>query len=228
MRKEDVTEVYEYGGTFNPMSVVHEQIVRWMHEHLRSDSTVINMRLSADRPDKLDNKPLDVRVDLAKKCLADIAHEINIEGEYEGFIPTIYRLRTLRKEFPHAKIHFVCGIDSFHKRIIGDVDAESGYISPLRSYWDLPDDLLAEFPFVIFGRKGLRGKNGKDPEFEMPVLYTVPDLVTRECSSTSIRSCIEAGQYNLEAFVPESILPDVIRIYSQQNGDRNEANNKDG
>lgn len=212
MRNDTVVDVYEYGGMFGPISVMHEAIIEWLLQEKKAPNTVINVRFSADREDKPDNAPLVDRMMLGRKVFHDIENDINIVGEEFLFIPTVYRLRVLQEQYPNARIHFVCGMDPFLK-----FSNNNGHNASSISTWDESEDLLENHHFIIFDREDEEGKlSDRSCEcLDMPKHYELASLKTIQCSSSEIRNSIAEGRKDWRALVNPIIASDLLVMYAK-------------
>ena len=174
-----------FSGSFNPIHIGHLALANWICEFGGIDE--IWFLVTPQNPFKKESDLLDENRRLQ---LVEAAIEGYVKfkaSDFEFSLPrpsyTINTLRALRERYPERTFHLVIGADSWNS-VTGWKDHES---------------LIAEFPILIYPRKGY--------EVVIPEKYTAIKKVEApliEISSTFIRQSVSDGK-DVRFFLPEAL-----------------------
>lgn len=187
-----------YGGSFNPIHNGHVSLAKQMLRRGMMDE--VWLMVSPMNPLKQGNSDLlpdALRLELATMALED---EPGLSAcDFEFHLPkpsyTWNTLQSLSKAFPERQFMLVIGADNWE----------------LFPRWYRHDDIIANYPIVVYPRQGTT----IDPD-ALPDGVTLVDMPLYHVSSTEIRDRVKEGK-SIRNLVPAKIMDKVIDYYSSKN-----------
>ena len=181
-----------FSGSFNPIHIGHLALANWICEYGGMDE--IWFLVTPQNPFKKESDLMDekIRLQLVESAIAGYTKFRASDFEFSMPRPsyTINTLFALRKSFPDRAFHLIIGADSWNS--ITD--------------WKDCQTLIAEFPMLIYPRKGyeveISENQTKIKKVEAPLI---------EISSTFIRQSLKDGK-DVRFFLPEA-LRDIPYLY---------------
>ena len=171
-------EVAVFGGSFDPPTVVHQQIVRTLLDDPSFDEVWVMP--SGERKDKPHTTNLARRMAmLATMCSEQFAGESRLRvSEFEARLPqpteTCNTVRALERAHADTRFWFVFGADS-----VGTMHT-----------WREGERLLAELPMIVVPRHGYEIPPAARWVQELPDL----DIFEQDISSTQVRQRVAEGK----------------------------------
>lgn len=187
-------EIAVFGGSFDPPTVVHQQIVRTLLDDPSFDEVWIMP--SGERKDKPNTTGVARRLAmLATMCNEQFSAEDRLHvSEFEIGLPqpteTCHTVQALEREYPCTRFWFVYGADS---------------VATMHS-WREGERLLAELPMIIVPRHGYETPKSARHVQELPDL----DIFEQGISSTQVRQRVGDGR-SLEGLVSNGIAQFIQR-----------------
>ncbi len=181
-------EVAVFGGSFDPPTVVHQQIVRTLLDDPSFDEVWVMP--SGERRDKPHTTNLARRMAmLATMCSDQFADEPRLQvSDFEANLPqpteTCNTVRALERAHDDTRFWFVFGADS-----VGTMHT-----------WREGERLLAELPMIVVPRHGYEIPSTARWVQELPDL----DIFEQDISSTQVRQRVSEGR-SLEGLVSGGI-----------------------
>ncbi len=194
------------GSAANPATVGHFKLLEWLL-HSGKFSTVIWI-VSGTRSDKKDLIEHDHRMALTLLAfpqewflLKDVRFVVSFEDVYKENTPTIDWLEKIQKVYPDNKIVWYTGADSIIPK------EEHGNLSEIEGKWDRGEELVKNWNFLVFQRKGYADLRN----FSFGDNFEIADFETPEVSSSEVRRRILAGESFSDLVVPN------VEKYIKQN-----------
>ena len=181
-------EIAVFGGSFDPPTVVHQQIVRTLLNDPSFDE--VWMMPSGERKDKPHATALARRMAmLATMCDELFADERRLHlSDFEASLPqpteTYNPVQALEHSYPTTRFWFVFGADS---------------VATMHT-WREGERLLAELPMIIVPRHGYETPTTARHIQELPNL----EILEKEISSTQVRKRVSDG-VSLDGLVSKSV-----------------------
>jgi len=184
-----------FSGSFNPIHIGHLALANWICEFGGIDE--LWFLVTPHNPLKKESDLMDEKHRLQLVELAIAGYSKFKASDFEFSLPrpsyTINSLRSLRENFPDRTFHLVIGADSWNSI----------------TCWKDYKSLIAEFPILIYPRKGY--------EVVIPEQYTAIKKVEApliEISSTFIRQSLADGK-DIRFFLPEALRfdPSILRPF---------------
>ena len=174
-----------FSGSFNPIHIGHLALANWICEYGGIDECWF--LVSPQSPFKKESELIEEqkRLQFVEAAIAGYAKFKASDFEFSLPRPsyTIDTLQALRKKFPDRTFHLIMGADSWNG-ITG---------------WKDHETLLAEFPVLIYPRKGY---DIKIPQEYANIKKVEAPLI--EISSTFIRQSVKNGK-DIRFFLPEPL-----------------------
>jgi len=174
-----------FSGSFNPIHIGHLALANWICEYGGVDE--LWFLVSPQNPFKHESDLIDEKIRLQMVATAIAGYKKFKVSDFEFSLPrpsyTINTLRALSDKFPQRTFQLIIGADSWN--------GISG--------WKDFQQLLAEFPVLIYPRKG----------FSIHIPDNLPHIKKVEAplfevSSTIIRQSIKHGK-DVRFFLPEAL-----------------------
>lgn len=187
-------EVAVFGGSFDPPTIVHQQIVRTLLDDPSFEEVWVMP--SGERKDKPHTTGLVRRMAmLATMCSDQFADEPRLQiSDFEANLPqpteTCNTVRALEHTYPNVRFWFVYGADS-----VGTMHT-----------WREGDRLLRELPMIIVPRHGYEVPSAARHIQELPDL----DIFEQGISSTEVRRRVSKG-VPLDGLVSNGIARFIVR-----------------
>jgi nicotinate (nicotinamide) nucleotide adenylyltransferase len=188
------------GSAANPATFGHFKLIEWLLNSGKF-STVIWI-LSGDRNDKKNLIDSDHRLALTLLTFPqewflrkDVRFIVSFEDVYGENTPTIQWLEKIQKIYPEQKIVWYTGADSIVPK------KEFNNLSEIEGKWFRGDELVKNWNFLIFPRKGY-----SDPKLlSLPENFEVAEADLPEISSSEVRRKILAGESVENLMVPNAL-----------------------
>lgn len=182
-------------GSFNPIHRGHLQIARYMLDE--GYGSRVWFVVSPQNPWKADTGLLEEgrRLEMVRRAIAGDARMEACDVEFAMPRPS-YTYRTLcvlRNRYPGREFALAIGGDNLERF----------------PEWRQAEDILTEFPVLVYPRPGARIPSWAEGR------VTVADAPQTDVSSTEIRRKVRAGE-SLTDEVPPAILPLVEKYYRRQ------------
>lgn len=191
-----MTKTGLFGGSFNPIHIGHISLARQLLRRCGLDE--IWFVVSPQNPFKTGSKLLDddMRLRLVSEALRD--EPGLVASDYEFRLPkpsyTWNTLQHLSKDYPDRLFTLLIGGDNW----------------TAFDRWFHHDDILANYPIIVYPRQG----ENIDPK-KLPAGVTLTDTPLLNISSTEIRTRVRHGE-DITGMVPETIKQQVITLYRKQ------------
>lgn len=191
-----MTKTGLFGGSFNPIHTGHISLARQLLRRCGLDE--IWFVVSPQNPFKTGSKLLDddMRLRLVSEALRD--EPGLVASDYEFRLPkpsyTWNTLQHLSKDYPDRLFTLLIGGDNW----------------TAFDRWFHHDDILANYPIIVYPRQG----ENIDPK-KLPAGVTLTDTPLLNISSTEIRTRVRHGE-DITGMVPETIKQQVITLYRKQ------------
>lgn len=193
-------EIAVFGGSFDPPTVVHQQIVRTLLNDPSFDEVWVMP--SGDRKDKPHTTNIIKRLAmLAAMCSEQFAAEDRLHiSEFELGLPqpteTFHTVQALERQYPATRFWFVFGADS---------------VATMHT-WREGERLLADLPMIVVPRHGYETPATAKHVQELPDL----EIFEQGISSTEVRRRVGEG-LALDGLVSDSIARFIHRrqLYRQ-------------
>ena len=179
----DKKKIAVYGGSFNPPTMSHYQIMKMLIDEIKVDGDPIDevwMIPCGNRPDKKISTPGQKRLQLCEIGMQEVfgddpRYKVNpIEIDNGMFIPTYRLLNILEDKHPELDIYFVLGSD----------------LLPSFSKWDHGEDMIEQKKFIIIPREGFEDiEEEKYPRHYVKCNHKVEDVFAT--SSTEVRNILQ-------------------------------------
>lgn len=184
-----------FGGSFNPLHCGHIALAREVvRQQLAAD---VWLMVSPQNPLKqqADLADEEWRLTMARRALEDVEHVEASDFEFQLPRPsyTWHTLQALKAAYPQRTFALIIGSDNWL----------------LFDRWAHADDLRANYPIIIYPRKGFDVDTSLLPK-SVQLLQAPLFPIT----STDIRQLVKEGK-DIDGLVPESIRADVRRMYKQ-------------
>jgi nicotinate-nucleotide adenylyltransferase len=174
-----------FAGSFNPIHIGHLALANWICEFCTLDE--LWFLVSPQNPFKKESELIDEKQRLQMVTSAIAGYDKFKVSDFEFSLPrpsyTIDTLHALRENFPEREFYLIMGADSWNGI----------------SRWKDSEILLADFPVIIYPRKGFEivipDKYPNVKKVEAPLM---------EVSSTFIRQSVKNGK-DIRFFLPESL-----------------------
>jgi len=174
-----------FSGSFNPIHIGHLALANWLCEYEELDE--LWFLVTPQNPLKDGSDLMDFRLRLEWVRAAISGYPKFKVSDFEASLPlpsyTIRTLRALREKYPECRFHLIVGADNWANMY----------------QWKDVHALLAEFPVLVYPRKGYESA----VPLRLPQIRKV-DAPLMEISSTFIREAIKAGK-DIRFFLPEAI-----------------------
>jgi nicotinate-nucleotide adenylyltransferase len=174
-----------FPGSFNPIHTGHLALANWICEFCDLDE--LWFLISPRNPLKKQSELMDENKRLRMLKIAIDGYPKFKASNFEFMLPrpsyTINTLRELRRQFPDKTFQLIMGADNWEKM----------------SWWKDYEELINEFPIIIYPRKGY--------EITTPSQYAnikKVDAPLLEISSTFIRQAIKENK-DIRFFLPAKI-----------------------
>ena len=183
-----------FGGSFNPIHNGHITLARYIREAAELDE--VWLMVSPQNPLKQQAGLLadDLRLQIALQAVEDEPH-ITV-SDYEFHLPrpsyTWNTLQSLRRDYPDRQFVLMIGGDNWQHF----------------SRWYHADDILRNYPLVVYPR---RGSNIISSTLPPNVQIVEADLL--DISSTDIRRRVRQGK-SITGMVPDCIIQAVTTHYA--------------
>lgn len=175
-----------YSGSFNPIHIGHLALANWLCEYTELDE--IWFLVTPQNPFKSETELMDDALRLELVELAIAGYPKFKASNFEFHLPkpsyTIDTLHALTATYPDCRFHLIIGADNWMKF----------------SGWKESAKLLAEYPLIIYPRKGFPID---EATLNHPHIRPVnaPEI---EISSTFIRQAL-AERRDIRYFLPPSV-----------------------
>ena len=189
-----MTKTGIFGGSFNPIHNGHILLARQLREAAGLDE--VWLMVSPQNPLKQQAGLLDddLRLMLARQAIAE---EPGITvSDYEFHLPrpsyTWNTLQALKADYPDREFVLMIGGDNWERF----------------PYWYRADDIVRDYPLVVYPRRG-----SDIDRATLPPTVQVVEAELLDISSTDIRRRIREGQ-SIAGLVPDCIIPAVTAYYA--------------
>ena len=188
------------GSAANPATIGHHQLIEWLLDSGKFSQVI--WILSGSRSDKKNLIDADHRLALTLLTFPqewflreDVRFVISFEDVYGENTPTIDWLRKVKKIYPDKKIVWYTGVDSIMPQEKYD------NLSEIEATWDDGKELVTEWDFLVFPRKGYPDPN----TLSLPSNFDIADVDVPEVSSSMVRERIATGG-EFESFLAEKAV----------------------
>ena len=182
-----------FGGSFNPVHIGHVALARQIQQAAQLDE--VWLMVSPQNPLKQASSLLNDRTRYALAAIALRGDERVKASDYELRLPkpsyTWNTLQHLKQDHPDCSFILIIGGDNWE----------------LFQRWYRADDIIAEFPIVVYPRRG-----SNLSEESLPQSVTVVETEFIDVSSTMVRQ-MAAREEEIATLVPAPIAPLVKRLY---------------
>ncbi|MDO8669519.1 MAG: nicotinate-nicotinamide nucleotide adenylyltransferase [Candidatus Buchananbacteria bacterium] len=183
----DFKKIAVGGSAANPPHIGHLSLIEALI-HCRLFDMVIWVP-SGTRPDKRFGIEPDHRVAMTELTFPSILRVrsgttlvIKYDDIYKNDTPTINRLETLQKQYPHSDITWYTGSDSVRPQ------KKYGQRCEIEAVWDRGEELFQKWNFLILPRRGY-----KQPH-NLPANFKILNVKLPDTASSTIRKMIQKNQ----------------------------------
>ncbi len=185
-----------FSGSFNPIHIGHLALANYMCEFESLDE--VWFVVSPHNPLKNSDELIDdeVRLNWVEKAIGDYPHFVASDIEFSLPRPsyTFKTLQALEEEYPDREFVLIIGADNWL----------------CFEQWKDYDRILAEYPVLIYPRKG----SEIDP-LALPADVILTEAPQIEVSSSFIREAIQKGK-DVRFFLPGNLAQEVASIFAQR------------
>ena len=183
-----------FGGSFNPIHNGHITLARYLCEAAGLDEVWLMVSPQNPLKQQADLLADDLRLQMARQAVKDEPH-ITV-SDYEFHLPrpsyTWNTLQALQHDFPDRQFVLMIGGDNWQHF----------------SRWYHADDIISNYPLVVYPR---RGSDISSSPLPPNVQIVEADLL--DISSTDIRRRVRQGK-SIVGMVPDSIIQAVTSHYA--------------
>jgi nicotinate (nicotinamide) nucleotide adenylyltransferase len=157
MPQSTPTKIALFGGSFNPLTLMHLEMIHQLAEHF--SKIILLPSFSPPHKNQKDLLPFELRLKLCQIALEN-RPELEQKVEVQNFEELYFEktqgfsyllLKQIQNDlFPSNTLHWVMGYDQFEKI----------------HTWHQYQKLCAEFPLVVFSRNGKQGQLGQNLEWD--------------------------------------------------------------
>lgn len=175
-----------FGGSFNPPSLAHKEMVLYIKEKFNPNNLIIvPCGNNYNKKDLIDFK---YRYEMLKIAMKDIAIISDVEGISKNYLGTLNTLDLLSKDY--SDLYFVMGADN---------------LVTIKS-WINYRELLRKYKFIVFRRDEIDIEDYVlNNLYEFKDRFTFIDGFKMNVSSTAIRNDLEGNKDMLDIGVYEYI-----------------------
>lgn len=185
-----------FSGSFNPIHIGHLALANYMCEFESLDE--VWFVVSPHNPLKNSDELVDdeIRLNWVKKAIGDYPHFLASDIEFSLPRPsyTFKTLQALEEEYPDREFILIIGADNWL----------------CFEQWKDYDRILAEYPVLIYPRKGFE----IDP-LALPADVILTEAPQMEVSSSFIREALRRDK-DVRFFLPGNLTEEVASIYVQR------------